>query len=219
MSWLAGGGAARGGLVRGWWRVRLAADAVTAGWALALLGCLAGALRSGFAAALWAGGGAAGALLAAALGARGAPELALWAAGVALPALQTGYMALDALAMLVPMAGRAGPGAPDVALGALAAALALAVGAALRPLAAGAGAGGAARALLAAGAGAALLVAAGPLRAPYSATRPQRVMLFHTRRTDHVANTTENLFWMPALDPNSPGDLGQYGQCLASKKR
>ncbi|KAI8420573.1 hypothetical protein MSG28_009026, partial [Choristoneura fumiferana] len=216
VSWLAGGagaGAAGGGLVRGWWRVRLAADAVTAGWALVLLACCLGALRSGFVAALWAGGGAAGALAAAAAGARGG--------GRGPRAGATGYVALDALAMFVPVAGRAGPGVPDAVLGALAAALALAAGAWLRPLAAGAAAGGAARALLVVGASTALLVALGPLHAPYSASRPQRVMLFHTRRTDHVANTTESLFWMPALDPNSPGDLGKYGErprCLADHR-
>lgn len=52
-----------------------------------------------------------------------------------------------------------------------------------------------------------------PLGAPYSAERPQRVMLFHTRRTLHgPAPRVENFYWMPELDANTPHSLDSYGE-------
>lgn len=64
-------------------------------------------------------------------------------------------------------------------------------------------------------AGAALCVLAvwGGAAPPYSAARPQRVMLFHTRRWEHVGARVQELppvYWLPDLDDNSPSSLLQY---------
>ncbi|CAH2089061.1 unnamed protein product [Euphydryas editha] len=55
------------------------------------------------------------------------------------------------------------------------------------------------------------LVLLTPLGAPYSAERPQRVMLFHTRRTLHgPAPSVDTFYWMPELDVNTPHSLDAY---------
>lgn len=62
---------------------------------------------------------------------------------------------------------------------------------------------------------AALLVLLGPWYAPYSAARPQRLMVFHVRRTFHApaaAPQPETYFWLPDLDPNSPHSVDEYGR-------
>lgn len=68
---------------------------------------------------------------------------------------------------------------------------------------------------LCAGAAAALLVALGPWYAPYSAARPQRLMVFHARRTVHappLPPAAESFFWLPDLDPNSPRSVAKHGR-------
>lgn len=56
-----------------------------------------------------------------------------------------------------------------------------------------------------------------PLGAPYSETRPQRLMVFHTRRSytplgagDPVS--LEDFFWMPELDVNTPHSMDKYSE-------
>lgn len=61
-------------------------------------------------------------------------------------------------------------------------------------------------------------VACGAASPPYSAERPQRVMVFHTRRTDHArGGAAENLFWIPALDGNTPASLYPAGAWRPSR--
>ncbi|KAJ8716925.1 hypothetical protein PYW08_005324 [Mythimna loreyi] len=75
----------------------------------------------------------------------------------------------------------------------------------------GAGAAARAAALLCA---LAALLALSPLGAPYSAARPQRLMLFHTRRTLHPplapAPTEEHFYWVPELDANTHRSVDTY---------
>lgn len=67
----------------------------------------------------------------------------------------------------------------------------------------------------------AALAAAGGARAAYSAERPQRVLLFHTRRTDHARSppAVEHFFWMPEIDANTPHSLAEYGRARATRRR
>ncbi|XP_047996668.1 endoplasmic reticulum metallopeptidase 1-like isoform X2 [Leguminivora glycinivorella] len=197
--------------LRGWARARLAGDALSVWWALALLLCTLAALRSGFIPALWTIGLSASGIVAYLLRLRGGAALLCGSAGAWLPALQTGYVALDALAMLVPIMGRAGPLPHDIVMGALSSALALAACSWLLPLLVVARRPrrlAAALLLLQAAAAAAVLLT--PLGDPYSPTRPQRLMVFHTRREDHVTGEQQDLYWTPDLDANSPHSLDPY---------
>ncbi|XP_063367017.1 uncharacterized protein LOC134655483 [Cydia amplana] len=137
--------------------------------------------------------------------------LLCWSVGAALPALQTGYVALDALTMFVPIMGRAGPVPHDIVMAVVSASLAMAGCSWLLPLVVVARRPHrlvAAILVLQAVTLAAVLLT--PLGNPYSPTRPQRLMVFHTRRTDHVTGSQEHLFWLPDLDTNSPHSLDPY---------
>ncbi|XP_061721042.1 endoplasmic reticulum metallopeptidase 1-like [Cydia pomonella] len=192
-------------------RARLAGDALCAAWAALLLLCMLRALRSGFLPALWTVGLATSGIVAYSLRLRGGAALLCWSVGAALPALQTGYVALDALAMFVPIMGRAGPVPHDIVMGVISASLAMAACCWLLPLVAVARKPHRlAAAMLALQAVTFAAVLLTPLGNPYSPTRPQRLMVFHTRRTDHVTGKQENLFWMPDLDSNSPHSLDPY---------
>lgn len=71
------------------------------------------------------------------------------------------------------------------------------------------------RCALGACAAAALLVCLGPWYAPYSAARPQRLMVFHARRTVHAPPAPpaeRSFFWLPDLDPNSPRSVARHGK-------
>ncbi|XP_047030872.1 endoplasmic reticulum metallopeptidase 1-like isoform X2 [Helicoverpa zea] len=197
-------------LLRGWWAARAWHDAhAAAAAALLALGAAAG-LRSAFLPALWAGAAAGADLAASALRLRPGARAALWAAAAALPAAQTLYLALGSLRMFVPVMGRAGAGAlpPDAAMALLVALLTLAATGWLLPLAL------AARGVARLARGAALLtalaalLALSPLGRPYSAERPQRLMVFHTRRTLHAPlaarDAVEHMYWVPELDANTP---------------
>ncbi|XP_049877297.1 endoplasmic reticulum metallopeptidase 1-like, partial [Pectinophora gossypiella] len=211
------GGAAAGG----WWAARLAAAALALLWAALLLLCAAKGLRSGFVALHWALLPALLAQPALVLRASEGCKLAWWCVGSVVPMLQTWYLALGSLHMFVPITGRAGtaPLPPDVMMALLTAALSLAACSWLLPLLlAVRGAGTLARAALAVGALAVALVLCTPLGAPYSATTPQRYMVFHTRRTTHHAPgnvTHEDLYWVPHLDANTPSSLKDHVPLLA----
>lgn len=71
-----------------------------------------------------------------------------------------------------------------------------------------------------------LLVLVSPLGDPYSEARPQRFMVFHTRRTLHAAaagwgqpegagdaagDIVDNFYWVPQLDANTPHSVDKYG--------
>ncbi|XP_063386153.1 endoplasmic reticulum metallopeptidase 1-like [Cydia fagiglandana] len=213
--WLATLRLARGRRValacRGWKRARLAGDALCGGWAALLLLCTLTALRSGFIPALWTVGLSASSIAAYLLRLRGGAALLCWSVGAALPALQTGYVALDALTMFVPIMGRAGPVPHDIVMAVVSASLAMAACSWLLPLVSVARKlHRLALAILVLQAVTLAAVLLTPLGNPYSPTRPQRLMVFHTRRTDHVTGTQENLYWMPDLDSNSPHSLDPY---------
>ncbi|XP_060805544.1 endoplasmic reticulum metallopeptidase 1 [Amyelois transitella] len=213
---------------RGWWRARAARDGAALLGAAALVASAALRLRSGY---LPLAGTLLGALAdrlgaLAPEGARGdAARAWLWGASAALPALQSWYLLLALLSTLAPIAGRAGsPALPaDALLLALTAAVAQwAAGWLLpfvlvtrRP-----------QILMYISALVScvtlLLVASGPLYAPYSAERPQRLFVFHARRTLHAPlfpaagtpstpstpadrdnATHEDVFWVPELDANT----------------
>ncbi|CAB3244465.1 unnamed protein product [Arctia plantaginis] len=200
---------------RGGWGARAMHDAGAALGGAALLACAACGLRSGFLPLLWtllpAGADALGGVLR-------APRGAAWALGAALPLLQTSYLLLNTLRMFVPIMGRAGAGAlpPDVVMALLTAALVLTALSWLLPFVVAtrdtrtlvcALAGACACAVGAALAGGALAAA------PYSAERPQRLMLFHTRRTLHARiapAATEHFYWVPELDANTRYTLDRY---------
>ncbi|XP_063540781.1 endoplasmic reticulum metallopeptidase 1-like, partial [Cydia strobilella] len=197
--------------LRGWARARLAGDALCVWWAVLLLLCTLRALRSGFIPALWTVGLSTSGIVAYLLRLRGGAALLCWNVGALLPALQTGYVALDALTMFVPIMGRAGPVPHDIVMGVVSASLAMAACSWLLPLLS------VARkphrlavAMLVLQAVALVAVLLTPLGNPYSPTRPQRLMVFHTRRTDHVTGKQEYLYWMPDLDSNSPHSLDPY---------
>ncbi|XP_045777115.1 endoplasmic reticulum metallopeptidase 1-like isoform X1 [Maniola jurtina] len=202
-TWL-GGGAAR--LARGWWAWRAWRDALAL-WsgAAAVAGAACGA-RSAFVPLLCALPALAGLLCR-----RGARGAALHALAAALPALQCAYLALNSVQMFVPIMGRAGtPLLPaDVTMALLVALLTLLTFSWMLPLVVAARnpnlllyCGMALCALSAA-------LALGPLRAPYTLERPQRLMLFHTRRTVHGggAPRVEHLYWVPELDANTPATV------------
>ncbi|XP_039759160.1 endoplasmic reticulum metallopeptidase 1-like [Pararge aegeria] len=198
-SWL-GGGAAR--LARGWWAWRAWRDALALLSGAAAAACALCGLRSAFVPLLWALPALAGLL--ARGGARGA---ALHAAAAALPVLQSAYLGLNCVQMFVPIMGRAGtaPVPPDMLMAALVWALTLLTFSWMLPLVVAAkshkllmGCG------VAVSAAAVALVLLGPSGA-YSAERPQRLMLFHTRRTTHgAAPRVETFYWVPELDANTP---------------
>ncbi|CAH2041909.1 unnamed protein product, partial [Iphiclides podalirius] len=182
------------------------------GCALALAACAWRGLRSGFVPLGW-GALAALADVAASLGRASPPRRALlWALGAALPAAHTAYLALASLAMLVPIMGRIGtpPVPADVIMASLVALLTLATFGWMTPLVAAAQRPGRLAgppAVLALATAALLLAgAAGP---PYARDTPQRVLLFHTRRTDHTANGSrpDHFFWIPEIDGNTPRSL------------
>ncbi|XP_072943078.1 endoplasmic reticulum metallopeptidase 1-like isoform X2 [Epargyreus clarus] len=209
--WARRRGAAR--LLRGAWAARAAGDALAALQAAALAAGAAAGLRSAFLPLLWALPGAAAALAAGALRAGARARLLAAAAAAALPAAQTGYLALASLDMFVPIMGRAGtsPLPPDVLMALTVAALAMTAFCWVQPLVIAARRPARLIYWMAAVSGAtALLVAAGVPGAPYSAERPQRVMVFHTRRTVHARLAPprhELLYWIPELDANTPRSL------------
>ncbi|KAJ8717542.1 hypothetical protein PYW07_005472 [Mythimna separata] len=203
-------------LLRGWRGARAWHDAAALGWAALLLLCALRGLRSGFLPALWVLGGALADLLAGALGAADGRRAALWALGALLPAAQTCYLALGSLNMFVPLMGRAGSSdlPPDVAMAALVAVLGMASCAWLLPLALAARGARTAARLAALACALAALLALSPAGAPYSAARPQRLMLFHTRRTLHPPlapePTVEHFYWVPELDANTQRSVDEY---------
>ncbi|XP_068620663.1 endoplasmic reticulum metallopeptidase 1-like, partial [Battus philenor] len=204
---------ARGAGVRGWWRARACADAACAWSGAALAVCAARGLRSGFVPLLWVAGCAGADVCASAARTTGGRRALLWALGAALPAAHTAYLALASIEMFVPIMGRAGtpPLPTDVLMALLVALLTLTTLSWMLPLVVAADnvnkmlCGLACVAL----AGAALAATGGP-RAAYSADRPQRVLLFHTRRTDHARASVDNFFWIPEIDANTPHSLEGY---------
>ncbi|KPJ07504.1 Endoplasmic reticulum metallopeptidase 1 [Papilio machaon] len=66
----------------------------------------------------------------------------------------------------------------------------------------------------------AALAASGGARAAYSGERPQRVLLFHTRRTDHARAppSVDNFFWIPEIDANTPHSLVGYVEGVESAR-
>ncbi|XP_052743938.1 endoplasmic reticulum metallopeptidase 1-like [Bicyclus anynana] len=200
-TWL-GGGAAR--LARGWWAWRAWRDALCV-WSAALAAAgAAGGLRSSFVPLLWllpALGGL--------LGRRGRRGAALHAAAAALPALQCAYLALNSVQMFAPIMGRAGttPLPPDVIMSLLVSSLTLLTFSWMLPLVVAAKNpkwliyGGVALCAVTTA-----LVLAGPLGAAYSAERPQRLMVFHARRTQH-GQRQEHFYWVPELDANTPATV------------
>ncbi|XP_037295061.1 endoplasmic reticulum metallopeptidase 1 [Manduca sexta] len=195
---------------RGWWGARLWHDAAALTTALALLLCAVRGLRSGFLPLLWAllptisdirpFGSSSG---------RGMWRAAWWCVGWCVPALQTWYLALGSLHMLVPLTGRSGAESPsDVIIAVLMALLVLGACSWILPL------------LIATrnpwkliyvcmgvGVVTAVLACLVPEHFAYSDTRPQRIMVFHTRRTVHIKGVhtpPEMIYWMPDLDVNTP---------------
>lgn len=218
-TWAAVSGVWRARLLRGWWSARAWHDAGALYAAALLLLCVLRGLRSGFLPLLWALG-AAGADLAAGR-ATGGRRAVLWALGAALPAAQTWYLALGLLQMFVPITGRAGAGPlpADVAMAALVALLVQVGCGWLVPLVVAAR--GVRRLVVAAAvlcATSVLLVLVSSVGAPYSAERPQRLMVFHTRRTLHVplvpTEEVENFYWVPELDANTPHSVDKYGKYI-----
>lgn len=98
-----------------WWAAHALQQGGVACASAALVGCVLCGLRSGFLPWLWAALPAAAGCAHALAGGRRVPA-GWWAVGAVLPALQTWYLALGSLRMLVPMTGRAGEGLvpPDV---------------------------------------------------------------------------------------------------------
>nr|XP_037873577.1 endoplasmic reticulum metallopeptidase 1 isoform X5 [Bombyx mori] len=198
-----------GALVRGWWRGRLQHDAGAALWGALLLLCAACGLRSAFLPLLWT-------LLPtlADLVPLGAP-VPRWWCGSAVCVLQSCYLSVGSLRMFVPVLARAGARAlpADMAAAALVAALSLGAGGWLLPLAVSARRPHRLIRGMLAGAALCVLAVWGGAAPPYSAARPQRVMLFHTRRWEHVGARVQELppvYWLPDLDDNSPSSLLQY---------
>ncbi|CAG5020129.1 unnamed protein product [Parnassius apollo] len=215
-AWRGGGGAA----LRGWWRARAYGDALCVLAGGTLLCCAAAGLRSAFLPLLWALMPAAADAAASLLRLAPRGRALCWVLGGALPAAQTCYLALASLDMFVPIMGRAGtpPLPPDVIMAVLVGALTITALSWALPLVvaannvdkllwAMAGMWAASSALaLAAGAGA----GAG---AAYSAARPQRVLLFHVRRTEHAAGAAPQLlYWLPEIDTNTPRSLLGIGR-------
>lgn len=63
------------------------------------------------------------------------------------------------------------------------------------------------------------LVVTTSLGSAYNESRPQRLMVFHTRRTVHapasagdVGDTVENFYWIPELDANTLSAVNKYGE-------
>ncbi|XP_041984494.1 endoplasmic reticulum metallopeptidase 1-like isoform X2 [Aricia agestis] len=208
------------GAARGWAAARAWRDALALLAALALAAGLARGVRSAFVPALWTLP-AVGALAADALGAgEGGAALAA-AAGALLPAATSAYLAVGTLDMFVPIMGRAGtsPLPPDVLMALCTGALTLLTCSWLLPLVVAARRARALVLALAAVGAAATLAVLLARPAPYSAERPQRLMVFHTRRSAHAAaaNVTQEsaadaelLYWVPELDVNTPHSLDDY---------
>ncbi|CAG4989241.1 unnamed protein product [Colias eurytheme] len=208
----------RGGpvaLARGQWAARAWRGALGAAAGGALAAGAALGLRSAFVPALWALAAGADALPAA-LRLRPAARAASWAAAAALPAAQTAYLALGCVNMFAPVMGRAGTTLvpPDVIMALIVGSLTLTVFSWMLPIVVTAKNP---RILLYAGWSLTLcawLCAAGARGGPYSAARPQRVMLFHTRRSVHAPPpappTHEDFYWLPELDANTPHSLDEY---------
>ncbi|XP_053614754.1 endoplasmic reticulum metallopeptidase 1-like isoform X2 [Plodia interpunctella] len=205
---------------RGWWGARAARDGQSLLGAAALLLCAALRLRSGYLPLV--------AVLAAAVADRLAiifnsdkrgdgVRATLWAASAALPVLQSWYLLLALLATLAPVAGRAGtpPVPADVLVMCVTGAVSQWAAAWLLPFVLAARRPRLLIWLSAAVSAVTLaLVAAGPLYAPYSAERPQRLFVLHARRTLHAPlhappapPAHEDLFWVPELDANTDRTL------------
>ncbi|CAH0724102.1 unnamed protein product, partial [Brenthis ino] len=210
-------------LARGWWAWRAWRDGQLLCALLLLMTGTALRLRSAFLPALWT-------LPALGVWARRRSDgksAALGAALAALPALQSAYLALGSINMFVPMMGRAGtaPLPPDVLMALVVSQLTLLTCSWALPLVVAARRPAPLlRAGVALAALAAVLVLATPLGAPYSAERPQRFMVFHTRRSVHAASaaaaaaldtdasnaTHEDFYWIPELDVNTPHSMDPY---------
>ncbi|XP_075981699.1 endoplasmic reticulum metallopeptidase 1-like isoform X2 [Anticarsia gemmatalis] len=200
------------GAAGGWWRARLWHDALAALAAAALLACAARGLRSGFLPLLWALLPAAADVAA---GPLGVPRPLAWALGAALPLLQTWYLVLGSLLMFVPVMGRAGAGPlpPDVTMAVISSTLILAALSWLLPFVVATRNPGRLIWCMFATSGVAAALAAGTsLGAAYSAARPQRLMVFHTRRTQHSAAgaAVDTFYWVPELDANTPRALREH---------
>ncbi|XP_050667922.1 endoplasmic reticulum metallopeptidase 1-like [Leptidea sinapis] len=210
-------GGARGAavLARGWWAARAWCDALCAGSALLLAAGAAAGLRSSFLPFLWTLP-ALGDVAAHAGRAGGAGRGCAWGVAAALPALQTAYLALGAVRMFVPVMGRSGtlPVPPDMIMAVLVSFLTLTAFSWMLPIVVAARKpdrliyGG-----LAVCAVTCALVVCTDVGFPYAAERPQRFMVFHTRRSEHRAGRVahEDLYWLPELDTNTPLSLRRYG--------
>ncbi|XP_061384105.1 endoplasmic reticulum metallopeptidase 1-like isoform X2 [Danaus plexippus] len=215
------GGSRRGpaGLLRGWvaWRAWRDALALLTASSLALLGALG--LRSAFLPALWTLPALSSLPFRLAAGTSPPPQTAaaLHAAGSTLPALQTAYLALNSINMFVPIMGRAGTAflPADVMMSVVVSSLTLLTFSWMLPLVVAAKRLNVLLYAVLAASCVGALYSLSPLGAPYSETRPQRLMVFHTRRSytplgagDPVS--LEDFFWMPELDVNTPHSMDKY---------
>ncbi|CAH4032462.1 unnamed protein product [Pieris brassicae] len=200
-----GGGVAT--IARGEWTLRAWHDALCLTAAILLAAGASFGLRSAFVVFLWTLPASAD-VICVLLGVHGAPRVVCGAFAAALPALQTAYLALASLNMFVPVMGRAGTSAlpPDVIMAVLVGALTLTLFSWMLPLVVAAKQP---QKLIRLGWAVTLstvvLVLCTPLGFPYSEARPQRFMVFHTRRTEHSHTPRDTLlYWVPALDANTP---------------
>ncbi|KAG7301133.1 hypothetical protein JYU34_013974, partial [Plutella xylostella] len=215
-----GGAGGRLAAARGW-AARAAGDALALQSAAALAACLLLRMRAGFLPAA--------AVAAAATdilpsiwkfkdGARWAVHFLAWL----LPALLAVDLALGSLQMFIPVLGRAGDAAPaDVVVALASGALAQGVCASLQPLVLlTRNPQPLMRGLWALSAVSLLLVLTTSLGMPYSPQRPQRLMLFHTRVTEHGrAADTDHLYWLPATDANTYTYLQKYSRLRVRELR
>ncbi|CAG9127667.1 unnamed protein product [Plutella xylostella] len=215
-----GGAGGRLAAARGW-AARAAGDALALQSAAALAACLLLRMRAGFLPAA--------AVAAAATdilpsiwrfkdGARWAVHFLAWL----LPALLAVDLALGSLQMFIPVLGRAGDAAPaDVVVALASGALAQGVCASLQPLVLlTRNPQPLMRGLWALSAVSLLLVLSTSLGMPYSPQRPQRLMLFHTRVTEHGrAADTDHLYWLPATDANTYTYLQKYSRLRVRELR
>lgn len=210
--WGAGAGGAKGAAAaHGWWGARCVGCACVLAHAVALLICLLLRLRSGFLPLLWA--------LLPAVATIAVPPGGWWATcwclGAALPTLQTCYLALGSLQMFIPVMGRAGtpPLPADAMLAALVAVLTLSACGWMLPLVVATRRPWTPVCVLACACAVTVaIVCAQDTSAAYSELRPQRVMIFHVKRTIHSSVGTdeareETFYWMPVLDANTPRAL------------
>ncbi|CAG9564384.1 unnamed protein product [Danaus chrysippus] len=214
-------GARRGpaGLLRGWvsWRAWRDALSLLTASSLAVLVVLG--LRSSFLPALWTLPSLSPLPLRLFAGSSPPPRTAavLHAVGAVLPALQTSYLALNSINMFVPIMGRAGTSflPADVMMSVVVSSLTLLTFSWMLPLVVAAKRLNLLLCSLLAASCVGALYSLSPLGAPYSDTRPQRLMVFHTRRSYTPPGalepaSIEDLYWMPELDVNTPHSMDKY---------